>query len=568
MEGTMQSLVNTSKPIENRYLLIITGLIWGFAMLGLSAYANDPNDQETSTATRQNQVALLTPNDEVIWLDAGADDDQDGVTNRLEIEGYTYSPVNGLEPCDPLTYPDCHLTDPRNWSTDYDPYSDYMEVTGINLPATVPRPYNTPLIAANPVISVELHGYDVIPIGTITKSNGETVNNNWSNTTTNSNTLGGKVSTEFSLNPFKMAKVNVEASYSHTWTQSETTGGGTTESWSEASSTNPGAAAKLRLSVAFLNQGGCPARNVQPTFNLILGDKVIATIKPELSANEMTPIGTPSSRFPRTGTVVVERDAGGREITVSIQELMSLQQGAPLFLDVVQVDAKIVRWNENNQSWEYDVNWSSFENNIISTSTNVMTRFGQNQSYSYPLFTGTDFYDPQLTIGELFSSVFELRQEAESFTLDGRRFPGNIYIFTNDDRVIDAWEQGGETPAALLSIPAQRLSQMIIGDIQQTPNISTLLTSKPGQYELQVTIEPEEFYFPVVQAKGEMHCNHCEGEPYAEFDQSLKRQAGRYVLTLEHKEPPFSGGISLNGELIIEGIIGNRYTQRLNYPER
>ncbi len=552
----------TFKRIEILLLVFI-------AILGFTACDGGTDSPESPTASKQAQVALLTPAGETIWLDADADDDKDGISNRLELEGYTYTPLDGLTACNPVVDRDCHLTDPRAWSTDYDPYSDYMEVTGINMPATVPRPYNDPLIAANPVISINLYDYDVIPIGTITKSNGETISDTWSNTTSSSNTVGGKVSTEFSINPFKLAKVGVEASYSHTWGQSETRGGGTTESWSSATSTNPGAAAKLRFSVAYLNLGGCPAREVRPTFNVILGDKVIATVKPELAANELTPVGTPGSRFPRSGTVAIERDAAGREITVSIDELRSLQQGVPLFLSTVQVDAKIVRWNEQNQSWEYDVNWSSFENNIISTSTNLLTRFDQSPSQSYPVFTGTDFYDPGFSIGDLFDSVFELEQQAESFSLNGRLFPGDIYILTDDDRIIDLWEQAGETPAALLTLPAQRLSQMIIGDIELTPpEIDVLLVSHDTFYQLEVSIDPEEFYFSVVQAKGELNCSHCDGFPYHNFDQSFRRHSGRFSTRIENNVPPYSGGVWLNGEVIIEDIIGNRYTKRIRYPER
>ncbi len=537
-------------------------------MTGLSACAQVLNDRTTTSVSKHNQVAYKTPEGDIIWLQADADDDKDGITNRLELEGYTYTPLDGLEACNPDTYPDCHLTDPRSWSTDQDPYSDYMEVTGINLPATVPQPYNRPLIAANPIIGVELHDYDVIPIGTITKSNGQTISNTWSNTTSSSNTVGGKVTTEASLNPFKMLKVAVESSYSHTWGQSQTIGGGTTDSWSEATSTNPGAAARLRLSVAFINQGGCPAREVRPTFNLILGDRIIATIKPELAAIELTPIGTPSSRFPRSGSVAVEHDAAGREITVSVDELVSIQQGVPLFLDVVQVEAKVVRWNEQTQSWDFDVNWSSFENNIISTSTNLMARYSQRLNYSYPMFTSTDFYRTGFTIGDLFDSVFVLEQQEDSFTLNGKRFPGEIYIMTDDERILESWEQGGETPEALLQVPAQRSSQLIVGDVQQSPpEINVLITKKTGVFELQVTIDPQEFNFPVVQAKGALHCSHCSGQPYSHFDQSLQRQAGRYITLIENNEPPYSGGVYMNGELIIEDILGNRFSEPLRYPD-
>ena len=80
-----------------------------------------------------------------------------------------------------------YITDPLRWSTDGDPYSDYMEVTGVNMPAGVQYPENNPLVAAKPVIRMGMESYDVIPIGTITNTDGGNTESTFTNTTSNEN---------------------------------------------------------------------------------------------------------------------------------------------------------------------------------------------------------------------------------------------------------------------------------------------------------------------------------------------------------------------------------------------
>lgn len=62
-----------------------------------------------------------------------AQDDGDGIENALEVNGFTYDVIDGIQPWngDP-DVPD-FVTNPPRWSTDEDPYSDFTETSGVNL---------------------------------------------------------------------------------------------------------------------------------------------------------------------------------------------------------------------------------------------------------------------------------------------------------------------------------------------------------------------------------------------------------------------------------------------------
>jgi hypothetical protein len=78
-------------------------------------------------------VQIKAPDGTVRLLKPTADDDEDGIENALEVNGYTYSPIDGLQTWDGDSSKTYYITDPLRWSTDGDPYSDYTEVTGVNM---------------------------------------------------------------------------------------------------------------------------------------------------------------------------------------------------------------------------------------------------------------------------------------------------------------------------------------------------------------------------------------------------------------------------------------------------
>ena len=90
------------------------------------------------------------------------DSDGDGVPNEFEIEGYYYDVEDGeFKLWDGDTNIIHYHTDPKQPSTDQDPYSDGMEVSGVKMDTSVAEPGNHPLVPAYPDIYVSIVGYDV-----------------------------------------------------------------------------------------------------------------------------------------------------------------------------------------------------------------------------------------------------------------------------------------------------------------------------------------------------------------------------------------------------------------------
>jgi hypothetical protein len=94
------------------------------------------------------------------------DTDEDGVANYLEYYGYTYDWMTGRFLAwngDPDVEHWC--TDPIQYSTDQDPFSDGAEASSTVMDVAVQAPGNDPLVPAYPNIVVRLEGYAVTMAG-------------------------------------------------------------------------------------------------------------------------------------------------------------------------------------------------------------------------------------------------------------------------------------------------------------------------------------------------------------------------------------------------------------------
>lgn len=394
------------------------------------------------------------PNGQSLQLIANADDDGDGIENVMELNGFTYDPVNGLQPWSGDSTVTYYITDPRRWSTDGDPYSDFMEVSGVNMPGGVSQPYSHPLVAARPVISMYMFDYDVIPISDITNSEGGASVSTYTNSTTNENQLGGSVTAEASFNPFKLGKVAVEVNYSHTWSRTQTTTNTSEINWEKAVSTNSSEAARLKLRVYMENLGSASATDVIPTFNLQLGRKIIATITSPEQANILSTAGTANSRYPATEGIVIDKTANGDDIILSIDELRAIERGAPLSLVVTQVSANVIRWNPNEEQFSSTISWNAFENEIDPVTMTIQADIGNGERANYQVFAGTEFFDPEFTFLDVFRAIFDVEGMGDDTIIEGRPYPALWYLNTDSDFLIDAWKAENE-PDNMLGLPAE-----------------------------------------------------------------------------------------------------------------
>ena len=310
-----------------------------------------------STVQSPETITVYQADGTPLVLRSEDDLDEDGLSNGLEQNGY-YWDSDSLkiiawdgDPNQPY-----FITDPLQASTDQDPYSDYTEVSGVNLDVGVFAPEDHPLVAARPRIVVRMEEFEVIPLGTITDSRGGSQGSSYTNSTSNSSTWGVSVTqgVEYGTGGVK-GSTSVTGSYSETTTTTTSSTSSSEINWQNARSLNPGEAAKLELIVYLENVGSTEALDIIPTVNLKIGDKIIATFDlPETES--LTPKNTTGSRTVNFNV----SQAGGQNILVTLDELKAIQRGAPFTLEVVQMQGNVETLdNDNNvvlKSWNQYLN--------------------------------------------------------------------------------------------------------------------------------------------------------------------------------------------------------------------
>ncbi|MCB9059476.1 MAG: T9SS type A sorting domain-containing protein [Calditrichae bacterium] len=513
---------NKDKAVLNKSSIHLLSLLWICLFIFVSFV-----QAEQEGKAQPGKVMLKGFDGSVMQLDAASDDDGDGIDNALEVNGFTYSILDGLQPWDGDTSKVYYVTDPLRWSTDGDPYSDFMEVTGINMPAAISAPENHPLVAARPIISIKMSDYDVIPLATITNTSGGEQSNQFTTEVSNSDEVGASVTVEAELNPFKLVGGSATASYSHTWTKTESNTSSFGTNWSNTRSTQPDQAARLKLRIYMENMGGATALDVSPTINLKVGKKTIATFVPSQVANILTPPGTSDNRFPKNGTIVVEKDDNNNDIIITLDELKSIQMGTPLSLEVVQVDAKVVRWNSTDQDWNSDIEWASFESEINPVSVEVLAELGNGESYRYEVFAGTPYWDPQYTFKDIASLIFNVTENSGETMINNRKYPDKWYLSSPTAALLNEWESQGR-PQNLLSLRMFRNSKVVMMSPGNTPQSIISLASYTGDYK-NVLVSALPNNFPILSVEAEVTINGQKKTiPLMENDNSFYESAAPF----------------------------------------
>ncbi|GAB5521106.1 MAG: hypothetical protein RhofKO_33570 [Rhodothermales bacterium] len=440
--------------MKTAYLVSVRSIL--FALLILAT-------QSANVLAQNGEIAFRTVEGSTVYLQASADTDGDGIDNGLEINGFVFDLLSGeLREWDGNPNVTHYFTDPLRASTDGDPYSDYMEVTGANMPSSVAAPYNHPLVAARPIISVYMTDYTVIPKAEITDSEGRTINTAYTNSTTNEDQLGGSITAGFSLNPFELASVDVEANYSHTWSSTSSTTSEEGFEWSSARSIQENEAAVLRLKVYYENRGSAPASDVRPTISLRLRNKTLATF--EVSDNSVAQTLAPGNRYPSAGDISIDSYVAGevdREITINLEELKAIQRGAPLSLVVPQVEAKIQRWDPATQSFSNEITWAAFEEDINPVSVTIEAQVGE-EPRQYQVYTGSPQFQGQVpTLGDVLELIYPVEERGGQTYIRNRVYPDRWYLSTDSQPILDAWNAAGQ-PANMLSVPIERDTRLVL----------------------------------------------------------------------------------------------------------
>lgn len=380
------------------------------------------------------------------------DIDLDGIPNTLEINGYVWNPVTlafeAYDPNNPVHQGlEVYRTNPLSKSTSGDPYSDSRKASKRDLSYLRP-PYDHPWVAASPLIKARTLEYAVIPIAEISDAQGNSIATSFSQsvTTSDSQTHGANFSVSQEIG-WSLVRPDINTSItsgysgSRTWGTESTNETGSEEgiSWETAVTVNTAEAADVTFTVVLRNEGSLYASNIHSTFNILLAGKVIATVS-GISIAALGP-GEQSAPF------IV-----GDGTTLSLDDLKALQLGAPLTIEMTQVESDIREQNPFTGNWEVIGEWPDLFYDIDpKTVTFFYTeKDGTKTEYNVAArpTAGTDYI--QITLGDLFNVVLgdKIQVTNDSVYINGILWDNTWTLYVKElDRLLSFLE----TPNPVLS---------------------------------------------------------------------------------------------------------------------
>lgn len=398
------------------------------------------------------------------------DTDVDGVPNYLEFYGYTYDFLTGrFEAWDGDPAIPHFFSDPLQWSTDQDSFSDATEASGAMLDPTVRAPGDDPLVPAYPNLVFELASYSVALNADITISHTESLSNtrSW----TRQMTLSHSYTSEFNWSagveagassgkPHVIVKGDVGGSYSSTNTASTSIAAGesvtSSENWSTARSTNPSDAAHIKLFLKVHNRGTAPVSNLIPTLTLKIGGLNVATFEPGNSQVNMLVPGATYPAEPGVYWTVDSIDTGNTVIPLSLTmaELRALERGAPVSVTATQILGDVMRLSEGGV-WERQGDTNEFVARCDAVSANIRIDLGQpddthperrgGQIIHQLVYSGDGPSAPRMTLGAALGKLGVEGDEITYEELDGTPHTRSLSGFTTavDSQTLRAngWEK-------------------------------------------------------------------------------------------------------------------------------
>lgn len=348
------------------------------------------------------------------------DSDGDGISNYLEMYGYTYDMSTGqyqLWDGDRYAKP-YYKSDPYQKSTDQDPYDDNVEASGIHQDVSVVEPGTLPMVPAYPDIVVTLEGYSVTLNEEITWTDGESlaVGTTWVQTTESTHSYTGEENWEAGIEVGIAAGptggLSGKTHFNYGQSNSVTTASSTSQStggsilsqseWSKATTTNPTDAARIKLFLKVWNRGTAVASNILPTVTLLIGGHNIATFEP---GNAQVNLLAPDDVYPEAPGVYwvadsIDTGAGIVPISLTLSELKALESGAPVRLVMTQMAADVMQRDEQSGIYQSVGDWNEYKARIEAVSAFISLDKGDDTPIRSYVYADDRPSSPKVTLGD------------------------------------------------------------------------------------------------------------------------------------------------------------------------
>ncbi|MCK4721345.1 hypothetical protein KAU08_11820, partial [bacterium] len=365
-------------------------------------------------------IAPLDMDDNMDGVNDGEeiDTDLDGIPNYLEFYGYTYDWMSGTYNLwDGTSIDEPYFkTDPLQPSTDQDPYSDSMEVSGAFMDVSVLAPGDYPMVPAYPNIVVRLEGYDVTVNEDITLEQGKSLEqgSEWGAETSREHSYETETTWEVGVGlevgwegegPKAVASISASggqtyhSSNSNSVTRSNGGSVATTQEWSRATSTNPTHAADIKLYLKVYNLGTSCASNIRPTITVKIGNRNVVTLEPYTQINILEPGGVYPSQVGTYWVIDKIDEYNSEPITLTLDELRALECGAPVSIVMTQMTADVMLMNESGQ-WESAGDWGEYMARCEAVCSNMYFEIGDGNFLHYLVYSDDSVAAPVVTFGD------------------------------------------------------------------------------------------------------------------------------------------------------------------------
>ena len=358
----------------------------------------------------------------------GIDTDGDGIANYLEINGYTYNwYTDSYALWDGVSFDVPYFkTDPRQISTDQDPYSDAMESSGRLLDVLIETPGDLPMVPAYPDIVVHLEGYDITLNSDISYTHGKSLGKeaNWSRQASVEHAyqhgISFEVGAEAKVGATEWLTISTKLGYNFTATQTvnstRTTGGSITsgENWEKAVSSNPATAARVKLKLKVYNYGTAAASNVLPTLTMKIGGMSVLTFKPSEPISILEPGGVyPANES--TYWVVDKTDPGSTEgnIFLTLDELRAIETGTPLNIEVTQMDGEVMLLDSEGK-WESAGKWAEYMARCDAVCANIKLDIGNGNFIHHLVYADDSMNAPVVNLGDALRWIASYEEREDS----------------------------------------------------------------------------------------------------------------------------------------------------------
>ncbi len=489
-------------------------------------------------------------------VDDTRDTDRDGIPDSFEINGYTVINMVVTKWSDDLAEQGYqkYVSNPNKARTANDPYTDFEKVSG-RIDPSVSLIARNPMIAAYPIVGVQMEKLIVSKSATITGQTGNSMSKSTSHSCTSTNTLGASISAGVSISIIPTFSMSASVNYSHTWQTTNSVSDTTSQSFTQGLSINTGESAYINPNIRYYNSGTAPVYNVSPNTTIVVGDESIATIQP--NQNQIGSYLNPENYYPHQGLAPLALNTmdqfSSRLIPINYNQLQTIDKGGSIQLSTAQFTGQFAKMDINGNLVTTGNDWGPYLGTIESTTASfTLDMQGHAKQVRVAARNPKDPTDttPLLTVREAVKLAFDIEDKDGIFYYEGMEIPDtsiiNIYLDQN-------------TEAQFLKLLNGTGSNNYL-DCVISPGMNILVVVKPKENKLVSLIYAREWDRRAVNAYDINGLYRYPVEPKSQTPSfSFKvadLQAGRYRLQLEVQS---SNGFTAKSRLHTNDIQSKTY---------